>query len=212
MEWIWNIPYGIWNAAPKWSHDLFYAPSLRMDCDHRGAAALAWFTMASASSGRQSKFRHGSSLLFHQLNELCSAGSQWSRLSQMHPNPGQWQALFFQNTYIHLLQNEMFHTNQNRSGRKTKALWSSRSWPRGINSTLLSLVIHWKHFILLESEKISIWQKFNNWHYLKIRTKKALASEGILSIWGICSPSEILLFGLNARDKWRIVPGHWNAL
>lgn len=26
-------------------------------------------------------------------------------------------------------------------------------------------------------------------------------SEGMLGIRGICSPSEILLFGLNARDK-----------
>lgn len=39
------------------------------------------------------------------------------------------------------LWNEMFHTNQNRNGGKTKTLISSRSWPRGKNCLLLSLLL-----------------------------------------------------------------------
>lgn len=49
------------------------APSKGEAVSRQGAGA-AWFTTASASSGRQSEFRHGSSLLFHQLNAQCSAG------------------------------------------------------------------------------------------------------------------------------------------
>lgn len=203
-------------SGPRAQHldDVFHAPSLRMDCDHWGAAALAWFTTPSASSGRQSKFRHGSSLLFHQLNALCSAGSQWSRLSQMHPNPGQRGSLFFQKKKKkNPLWNEMFHTNQNRNGGKTKTLRSSRSWPRGKNSILLSLLLFTGNtFIFLGSKKLPLGKN----SILGTASAKCPCCKRLgknpRHVRNFFLPQKSYCFVLNARDKWTILPSHWNAL
>lgn len=181
-----------------------------MDCDHWDAAALAWFTMASASSGRRSKFRHGTSLLFHQLNALCSAGSQWSRLSQMHPNPGQRGSLFLKKK--NPLWNEMLHTNQNRNGGKTKTLRSSRSWPKGKNSCFCFSYYLLETLYLLGFKETSVWKKFNTQHHFSkmLSLQKALKKSQAFEEFFFLQKS--YCFVLNAGDKGTIFPSHWSAL
>lgn len=66
----------------------------------------------------------------------------------------------------------MLHTNQNRSGGKTQTLRSSRSWPRGKLAQFCVSCYSLETLYLLGLKEISIWQKFNNWHYLKQTNKQ----------------------------------------